>query len=75
MKGNLAELNGVSGGSSMVVVGGISAILVGTVFFVTACLYLWDRVRCSGAFRTNRTAFLTVSPFDGENSVRLPINE
>jgi two-component sensor histidine kinase len=74
MKGNQAELNGVSGGSSMVMVGGISAILVGMVFFVTACLYLWDRVRCSGAFRTNRTAFLTASPSGGENSVRLPLN-
>jgi hypothetical protein len=34
-----ADLNGLSGGSSFATVGGISAILVGTAFFVAACLY------------------------------------
>ena len=34
-----AELNGLSGGRSFAVVGGIIAILVGVVFFVAACLH------------------------------------
>ncbi|MGA8655706.1 MAG: hypothetical protein WB586_06110 [Chthoniobacterales bacterium] len=34
-----ADLNGLSGGSSIAMVGGISAILVGTVFLVAACLH------------------------------------
>jgi hypothetical protein len=34
-----AELNGVSGGSFVVMVGGIGAFLVGTVFLVVACLH------------------------------------
>jgi DNA-binding MarR family transcriptional regulator len=50
MKRDYAELNGVADGSSIATVGGISAILIGTVFLVTACLYLWVRVRCSVAF-------------------------
>ena len=62
MKGDQAPLNGVSGGSSMAMVGGVSAILIGTVFLVTACLYLWVRVRCSVAFILRRqTARLTFS--------------
>src|SRR5215469_10644447 len=35
-----AELNGLSGGSSFAMVGGIGAFLVGTVFLVAACLPL-----------------------------------
>jgi two-component sensor histidine kinase len=62
MKGDQAALNGVSGGSSLAMVGGVSAILIGTVFLVTACLYLWVRVRCSVAFPLGRqTARLTFS--------------
>ena len=34
-----ADLNGLSGGSSVAIVGGISAILVGTVFLFAACLH------------------------------------
>ena len=34
-----AELNGLSGGSSVAMVGGIGAFLVGTVFLVAACLH------------------------------------
>ena len=34
-----AELNGLSGGSSFAMVGGIGAFLVGTVFLVAACLH------------------------------------
>ena len=34
-----AELNGLSGGSSVAMVGGIGAILEGAVFLVAACLH------------------------------------
>ena len=34
-----AELNGLSGGSSVAIVGGIGASLVGTVFLVAACVH------------------------------------
>jgi hypothetical protein len=34
-----AELNGLSGGSFIAMVGGIGAILVGTAFLVAACLH------------------------------------
>jgi hypothetical protein len=34
-----AELNGLSGGSSVAMVGGIGASLVGTLFLVAACLH------------------------------------
>jgi len=34
-----AELNDLSGHSSLVMVGGVGAILVGTAFLVTACLH------------------------------------
>ena len=52
-----AELNGISGGSSFAMVGGIGAFLVGAVFFIAACLH-WRfcarhpatlPVRCSSA--------------------------
>jgi hypothetical protein len=52
-----AELNGLSGGSSVAIVGGIGASLVGTAFLVAACLH-WRfcvrhpvalPVRCSSA--------------------------
>jgi hypothetical protein len=39
MNRHQAELNGLSGGSSIAMLGGISAILVGTVFLVVACLH------------------------------------
>jgi hypothetical protein len=34
-----ADLNGLSGGSSVAIIGGVSAILVGTVFLVAACVH------------------------------------
>ena len=34
-----ADLNGLCGGSSIAMVGGISAILVATVFLIAACLH------------------------------------
>ena len=44
-----AELNGLSGGSSVAMVGGIGASLVGTVFLVAGCLYWRFCARHSGA--------------------------
>jgi hypothetical protein len=44
-----AELNGLSGGSSFAVVGGIIAILVGVVFVVAACLHCRFCARHSAA--------------------------
>ena len=45
MRRDHADLNGISAGSSIVMVGGISAILVGAVFFVACCLHwrFWAR--------------------------------
>ena len=40
-----AELNGLSGGSSVAMVGGIGAILEGAVFLVAACLHWRFRAR------------------------------
>ena len=34
-----ADLNGFSGGSSLAMVGGICALLVGTIFLVAACVH------------------------------------
>jgi hypothetical protein len=34
-----ADLNGLAGGSSVAIVGGTSAILVGTIFLVAACVH------------------------------------
>jgi uncharacterized integral membrane protein len=39
MNRHQAELNGLSGGSSVAMVGAIGAFLVGTVFLVTACFH------------------------------------
>jgi hypothetical protein len=36
---NQADLNGLGGGSSVAMLGGISAVLVATVFLVSACLH------------------------------------
>jgi hypothetical protein len=57
-----ADLNGSSGGSSIALIGGICAVLVGTVFLVTACLYLWHSARRSVSFPVRcKTAQLTFS--------------
>ena len=37
---NQADLSGISGGNLIAILGGISAILVGTVFLAATCLYL-----------------------------------
>ena len=36
---NQADLNGLAGGSSVAIVGGISAVFVATVFLVAACVH------------------------------------
>jgi len=73
MKRDYAELNGVADGSSIATVGGISVILIGTVFLVTACLYLWVRVRCSVAFPVRpQTARLTLSTAEPAVPIALP---
>jgi hypothetical protein len=60
-----ADLSGISGGSAVAMAGGICAILVSTVFLVTAYLYLWFSVRCPMAFPVRReTAHLTFSRND-----------
>jgi hypothetical protein len=49
-----ADLNGLSGGSSVAIVGGTSAILVGTVFLVAACLHCRFCARHSAALPVRR---------------------
>ena len=44
-----AELNGLSGGSAVAIVGGIAASLVGTVFLLAGCLHWRLCARNSGA--------------------------
>jgi hypothetical protein len=39
INGHQAELNGLSGGSAVAMIGGVGAFLVGTVFFIAACLH------------------------------------
>jgi len=52
-----AELNGLSGGSSVAMVGAIGASLVGTVFLVTACLHRRFCVRHPIALPARRQSF------------------
>jgi len=49
-----AELNGLAGGSSFAMVGGIGAFLVGTVFLVPACLHWSFCVRHPAALPVRR---------------------
>ena len=39
MNRHQADLNGLSGGSSVAMIGGISALLVGTIFLVATCVH------------------------------------
>jgi uncharacterized integral membrane protein len=52
-----AELNGLSGGSSFAIVGGIGAFLVGMVFLVAACVHRRFCVRHPVALPVRRQAF------------------
>jgi|SRR6516164_5104234 hypothetical protein len=49
-----ADLNGFSGGSSLALAGGISAVLVGTVFLVAACVHWRFCVRHPAALPVKR---------------------
>jgi len=52
-----AELNGLSGGSSVAMVGGIGVSLVGTVFLVATCLHWRFCVRHPIALPVRRQSF------------------
>ena len=52
-----AELNGLSGGSFVAIVGGIGAFLVGMVFLVAACLHRRFCVRHPIALPVRRQSF------------------
>jgi hypothetical protein len=52
-----AALNGLSDGSSVAIVGGISAILVATVFLVAACLHWRFCARHPAALPARRQSF------------------
>jgi hypothetical protein len=52
-----ADLNGLAGGSSVAMIGGISAVLVATVFLVAACLYWRFCVRHPVALPVRRQPF------------------
>ena len=52
-----AELNGLSGGSSVAIVGGIGAFLVGMVFLFTACLHWRFCAIHLGTLSVRRQAF------------------
>jgi uncharacterized integral membrane protein len=52
-----AELKGLSGGSSVAIVGGIGAFLVGMVFLVAACVHRRFCVRHPVALPVRRQAF------------------
>jgi hypothetical protein len=71
-----SDLNGLSGGSSVAMVGGIGAILVGTIFLVAACLYCRFCARRSAAFSASHqacaaTSFAVQSDSPGSRSIRL----
>ena len=52
-----ADLNGLAGGSSVAIVGGISAVLVGTVFLVAAGLHWRFCARHSAELLVRRQSF------------------
>ena len=52
-----ADLNGLAGGSSVAIIGGISAVLVATVFLVAACLHWGFCVRHPAALPVRRQSF------------------
>ena|ERR1700751_3965203 len=56
-----SDLNGLSGGSSIALVGGIIAVLVGAVFLFAACLFCRFCARRSAAFSASRQACASAS--------------
>jgi len=70
------DLNDISGGSSVAMVGGIGAILVATAFLVAACLYCRFCARHSAAFSASgqtcaATSFSVQSDSRGSRTLRL----
>ena len=71
-----SDLNGLSGGSSVAMAGGIGAILVGTAFLVAACFYCRFCAKRSAAFSTSRqtcaaTSYSVQSDSLGSRTLRL----
>ena len=54
MNRHQADLNGLAGGSAVAMIGGISAIFVGSVFLVAACLHWRFCVRHPAALPVRR---------------------
>jgi len=52
-----ADLNDLAGGNFIAIVGGISALLVGTAFLIAACLYWRSCARRSAALAVSRKTF------------------
>ena len=57
MNRHQADLNGLGGGSAVATIGGISAVLVATVFLVAACLHWRFCVRHPVALPVRRQSF------------------
>jgi hypothetical protein len=71
-----SDLNGLSGGSSIAMIGGIGAVLLGAVFLVAACVYCKFFAGRSARFPAKRQAYgVTSSPverdFTNSRSLRL----
>jgi hypothetical protein len=57
MNRHQADLNGLAAGSSVAMIGGISAVLVGMVFLFTACLHWRFCAKHLGTLSVRRQAF------------------
>jgi hypothetical protein len=74
-----SDLNGLSGGSSVAMVGGIGAILVGTIFLFAACFYWRFCAQRSTASSAGRkacaaTSFSVESDSSGSRTLRLSLD-
>jgi hypothetical protein len=74
-----SDLNGLSGGSSVAMAGGVGAILVGAAFLVAACFYCRFCVKRSPAFAASRktcaaTSFSVQSNSPGSRILRLSLH-
>jgi hypothetical protein len=58
-----AELNGLSGGDSVAMVGGIGASLVGTIFLVAGCLHWRFRARRPAELPVRRRRGVSAGPW------------
>jgi hypothetical protein len=76
MNRHQSDLNGLSGGSSVAMAGGIGAILVGAAFLVAACFYCRFCAKRSAVFSTSRqngaaTSYPVQSNSLGSRTLRL----